>query len=92
MTDNEILLRLERKTTPYEGVKALMSFWSTIQPVFDSYPGIVELMSARKPSPMFLIRALARSGRGLLVIKPDKATGSHYLPSVSYTHLTLPTN
>jgi len=37
-------------------------------------------MSSRKPSPVFLIRALARTGRGLLVIKPDKVTGSHYLP------------
>ena len=80
MSDKEILKRIESKKTPYEGVIALMSFWSTAIPVFGGYEGIIELMSARKPSPMFLIRALARSGRGILVIKPDIATGSHYLP------------
>ena len=80
MSDKEILSRLEKKKTPYDGVKALMSYWSTHSPFFGSHDGVVELMSARKPSPIFLIRALARTGRGLLVIKPDKATGSHYLP------------
>lgn len=80
MSDNEILSRLTKKKTSFEGVKAFMSYWSTPSPLFESYEGVVELMSARKPSPMFLIRALARTGRGLLVIKPDKATGSHYLP------------
>ena len=80
MSDDEILKRLHEKKTPYPGVKGLMSYWSTHSPLFNSYEGIVELMSARKPSPSFLIRALARSGRGLLVIKPDEITGSHYLP------------
>lgn len=80
MSDDEILKRLYNKKTPYVGVKGLMSYWSTPSPLFNSYDGIVELMSARKPSPSFLIRALARSGRGLLVIKPDEITGSHYLP------------
>ena len=80
MTDNDILARLESKKTPYARIKALMSFWSTSSPEFGKYDGIVEVMSDRKPSPVFLIRALARSGRGLLVIKPDKTTGSHYLP------------
>lgn len=80
MSDNEILLRLEKKKTPYDGIKALMSYWSTPSPVLGAYEGVVELMSGRKPSPSFLIRALARSGRGILVIKPDEITGSHYLP------------
>lgn len=80
MSDNEILKRLQEKQTPFEGVKGLMSYWSTSSPPFDVYDGIIHLMSDRKPSPSFLIRALARSGRGLLVIKPDEATGSHYLP------------
>ena len=80
MSDDEILKRLNEKETPYDGVKALMSYWSTPSPLFDSYDGVIELMSARKPSPMFLIRALAQTKRGLLVIKPDRATGSHYLP------------
>jgi len=80
MSDNQILDRIEKKNTKYNGVCALMSFWSTPSPVFGDYEGIVELMSSRKPSPMFYIRALSRAGRGILVIKPDKATGSHYLP------------
>jgi len=80
MSDNDILNRLEDKKTPFEGVKGLISFWSTPCPLFNTYDGFVELMSARKASPSFLIRALARSGRGLIVIKPDKTTGSHYLP------------
>ena len=80
MSDKDILKRLDEKKTPYPGIKGLMSYWSTSSPIFGSYDGIVELMSTRKPSPMFLIRALARSGRGLLVVKPDEATGSHYLP------------
>ena len=80
MSDDEILKRLNKTKTPFSGVKGLMSYWSTTSPLFNSYDGIVELMSARKPSPSFLIRALARSGRGLVVIKPDKVTGSHYLP------------
>ena len=37
-------------------------------------------MSERKPSPMFLIRALAIAGRGILILKPDCSTGSHYMP------------
>jgi len=80
MSDDEILLRLKNKKTPYVGVKALMSYWSTPSPFFESFEGVVDLMSARKPSPMFLIRALVNTGRGLLLIKPDKKTGSHYLP------------
>jgi len=80
MSDNQILSRLSDKKTPYEGVKGLMSYWSTPSPLFGKTDSIVELMSARKPSPMFLIRALARTKRGLLVIKPDETTGSHYLP------------
>jgi thioredoxin reductase/ferredoxin len=80
MSDNEILMRLKEKQTPFDGVKGLMSYWSTRSPLFDAYDGIIELMSARKPSPSFLIRALVRTGRGLLVIKPDEASGSHYLP------------
>ena len=80
MSDNEILNRLKEKQTSFDGVKGLMSYWSTPSPLFDASDGIIQLMSARKPSPSFLIRALARSDRGLLVIKPDEATGSHYLP------------
>jgi len=80
MSDDEILKRLAKKETPYDGVKGLMSYWITPYPFFDSYEGVIDLMSARKPSPMFLIRALAETKRGLLIIKPDKASGSHYLP------------
>jgi len=80
MSDNEILLRLHDKKTLYSGVKVLMSYWSTPTHAFELYDGVVEVMSARKPSPSFLIRALARSGRGLLIIGPDEKTGSHYLP------------
>jgi Fe-S oxidoreductase len=80
MSDDDILKRITDKKTPYKGIKALMSFWSTMTPVLESKEGIVQLMSARKPSPSFLIRALSNSGRGLLVIKPDEITGSHYLP------------
>ena len=79
MSDNKILARLEKKKTPYMGVKALMSYWTTPSPAFGVYDGVVEVMSERKPSPSFLIRALARSGRGLLLIGPDEQTGSHYL-------------
>jgi len=80
MSDDEILSRLEKKKTPYTGVKALMSYWSTSSHAFEIYDGVVETMSAGKPSPSFLLRALARSGRGLIVIGPDEKTGSHYLP------------
>jgi len=80
MSDNEILLRLQEKKTQYPGVKALLSYWSTPINSFEDYDGVVEIMSARKPSPSFLIRALSRSGRGLLVIGPDEKSGSHYLP------------
>ena len=80
MSDDAILQRLTQTTTPYEGIKAFMSFWSTPSPIFGTYEGIIELMSSRKPSPSFLIRALAEAGRGLLIIKPDNTTGSHYLP------------
>ena len=80
MSDDEILSRLEKKKTPYMGVKALMSYWTTSSPAFGVYDGVVEVMSARKPSPSFLIHALARSGRGVLLIGPDEQTGSHYLP------------
>ena len=80
MSDNLILKRIEDKKTSYKGVKALMSYWSNSLPTFGEYDGVVELMSGRKPSPSFLIRALARSGKGLLVIKPDEVSGSHYLP------------
>ena len=80
MSDNEILSRLENKESDYKDVKAFMNFWSNPSSYFGSHKGIVELMSTRKPSPMFLIRALARTGRGLLIIKPDESTGCHYLP------------
>jgi len=80
MSDNEILSRLSEKKTPYKGAKALMSYWSTPSPAFGIYDGVVEIMSARKPSPSFLINALVRSGRGVLVVGPDEKTGSHYLP------------
>lgn len=80
MSDDYILSRLIEKKTPYKGVKALMSYWSTPSHSFESFEGVVEVMSARKPSPSFLIRALARSGKGLLLIGPDEKTGSHYLP------------
>jgi len=80
MSDDEILSRLEKKKTPYMGVKALMSYWTTLSPAFGAYDGVVEVMSARKSSPSFLIRALARSGRGILLIGPDIQNGSHYLP------------
>ncbi len=80
MSDDEILSRLEKKKTPYMGVKALMSYWTTPSPALGVYDGVVEVMSARKPSPSFLIRALAHSGRGVLLIGPDEQTGSHYLP------------
>ncbi|MEE8565387.1 MAG: FAD-dependent oxidoreductase, partial [Candidatus Thermoplasmatota archaeon] len=79
MSDDEILLRLHEKKTLYKDVKALMSFWNIPINSFENYDGIVEIMSARKPSPSFLIRSLARSGRGLLVIGPDERLGSHYL-------------
>lgn len=80
MSDNEILLRLHDKKTLNPGVKALMSYWSTPTHAFELFDGVVEVMSARKPSPSFLIRALARSGMGLLIIGPNEKTGSHYLP------------
>ncbi len=80
MSDEDILSRLLKKKTPYKGVKALMSYWSTPSHSFESFNGAVEIMSARKPSPSFLIRAFARLGKGLLVIGPDEKTGSHYLP------------
>jgi NADPH-dependent glutamate synthase beta subunit-like oxidoreductase/ferredoxin/coenzyme F420-reducing hydrogenase delta subunit len=80
MSDEDILYRLQEKKTAYNGIKALMSYWSTPSHFFENYIGVVEIMSARKPSPSFLIRALARSGKGLLLIGPDEKTGSHYLP------------
>ena len=86
MSDDKILSRLEKKKTPYIGVKALMSYWNTPASAFDFYDGVVEVMSARKPSPSFLIRALARSGRGLLLIGPDEKTGSHYLPGEDHPY------
>jgi coenzyme F420-reducing hydrogenase delta subunit len=56
-----------------------MSYW--IKPInyFENQDGIIEIMSENKLSPSFLIRSLARSNRGLLIIGPDKKTGSHYL-------------
>lgn len=80
MSDKEILSRLDRKKTPFDGVKGILTFWSTNSPFFESYDGITDIMSERKPSPMFLIRALAHAGKGLLIIRPDKEKGSHYLP------------
>jgi len=89
MSDRKILLRLQEKKTSYSGIKALMSYWSTPTHAFEFYDDVVEVMSARKPSPSFLIRALARAGRGLLVIGPDEKTGSHYLPSEEYPFDTV---
>jgi len=80
MSDDAILKRLTKVTTPVDGVKALMSYWSIPSPVLGAYDGVVELMSARKASPSFLIKALSITKRGLILVKPDKATGSHYLP------------
>ncbi len=80
MSDKEILLRLENEKTPYDGVKAIISYWNTPYPTFGRYRGVVEVMSERKSSPSFLMKALSRSGRGILVIGPDEKTGSHYLP------------
>jgi len=80
MSDDDILKRLKDKKDQFKGVKAFMSYWSTPSPLLNSYDGVIELMSGRKPSPSFLIRSLIRCGRGLLVIKPDEITGSHYLP------------
>ena len=80
MSDDKILNRLSEENTQFNDVKALMSFWSTMTPVLQSKKGIIELMSTRKPSPSFFIRALSYTGRGLLFIKPDEITGSHYLP------------
>ena len=37
-------------------------------------------MSSRKPSSFFLIRALARTGKGILLIGPEEKKDSHYLP------------
>ena len=79
MSDAMILSRLEHTSSSHTGVKGLMSFWSTSSAILGGYPGVVEIMSARKITPMFLIRALARSGKGLLVLGPEKNT-SHYLP------------
>jgi len=89
MSDNKILARLEEKKTLYNGVKALMSYWNTPSPAFGVYDGVVEVMSARKPSPSFLIRALARSGRGLILIGPDEKTGSHYLKGENQPYDTV---
>ena len=89
MSDDDILRRLSEKKTPYLGVKGLMSFWSTITPILGGNEGIVELMSTRKPSPSFLIRALATTGKGLLIIKPDEITGSHYLPWEEHPDLII---
>lgn len=80
MSDEEIFKRLNEKESSFDSVKALMSHWSTPSSFIDSYDGIIDIMSERKPSPMFLIRALAQTKRGLLIIKPDKTIGSHYLP------------
>jgi len=79
MSDDEILLRLYEKKTKYDGVKVLMSYWNTPTNTFDKYDGVIEIMSARKISPSFLIRALARSSRGLLIIGPNEKSESHYL-------------
>jgi len=65
----------------YPGVNAILSYWNSPSHIFGIYQGITEILSVRKPSPSFLIRALARSGVGLLLVGPDEKTGSHYLPA-----------
>ena len=80
MSDEDILKRLQETNTSYKGVKGLISFWNTKTPVFNAYNGFIDIMSDRKPSPSFLVKALARSGRGLLVVGPDGKSGKHYLP------------
>lgn len=80
MSDDEILSRLNKKKPVYKYVKAFMSFWSTSSNFLEIFDGMVELMSIRKLSPSFIIRGLARTDRGLLLIGPDERTGSHYLP------------
>ncbi len=80
MTDSAILRRIDTLEKSYPGLIALTSYWSTSAPEFGTIPGTIQLMSVRKISPMFLLRALARTKRGLLIIKPDTATSAHYLP------------
>jgi NADPH-dependent glutamate synthase beta subunit-like oxidoreductase/Fe-S oxidoreductase/ferredoxin len=80
MSDEDILKRLETNKTPFSGVKGLINYWNTSNPSFNTYDGFIDLMSIGKPSPSFLIRALARAGRGLLVIRSNKFESTHYLP------------
>ncbi len=75
MSDSFILDRIKNKEA-----KALVSYWNTLSPDFEVYNGAIEIMSSRKISPSFLIKALARSGEGLLIVGPNEKTDSHYLP------------
>jgi NAD-dependent dihydropyrimidine dehydrogenase PreA subunit/coenzyme F420-reducing hydrogenase delta subunit len=81
MSDDEILNRLKGIDPPFSGIKVLMDFWASKDPYFGMSPGTAEIMSLRKLSPSFLIRALLRAGRGLLILGMDPERSSHYLPN-----------
>ncbi len=78
MSDQAIFDRISSTMTEY-GIAVLPVHWLTGDPRFGSIPGTVEVMSERRFGPMFIIRSLARAGRGLLLIGPDMEVGSHYL-------------
>ncbi|MGA1793629.1 MAG: FAD-dependent oxidoreductase [Thermoplasmatota archaeon] len=81
MSDNEILNRLKGIDPPFSGIKVLTDFWTSNDPYFGMNPGTAEIMSLRKLSPSFLIRALVRTGKGLLILGKDPEKYSHYLPN-----------
>jgi len=76
MSDDELL---ERISSLSGDVTALATFWNTPEPLFCGVDGVVDIMAEFKPTVSFLIRALARSGRGVVLIGPDGSAGSHYI-------------
>jgi NADPH-dependent glutamate synthase beta subunit-like oxidoreductase/Fe-S oxidoreductase/coenzyme F420-reducing hydrogenase delta subunit len=80
MTDADILHRIHQKNQTYNGVTAFISHWHTQSTIFDIHEATIDLMSITKASPIFLIQALAHSGKGILIIQPEHATDYHYLP------------
>lgn len=78
MSDGAVLGRV-REVRTADGDIAFAALWTLPAPTFGGRDGIVEVMHERRPTPAFLVRALAAAGRGVLVVGPDASCGSHYI-------------
>ncbi len=76
MSDDEVLGRISME------VVALSSFWNGPDPRFDVTGGVIDLMAEFKPTVSFLLRALMRAGKGVVLIGPDDSCGPHYITRI----------